>query len=334
MFSVQITLFKEPFGMKNSNLLELMPTSQNENIATACLAYLLGKEGDSYERLRKKLGIKGAITDIEYIDTEFSFDSRRRIDLLIETRESLYGIEVKLGAFFSDNQLEHYDTKLIKLAKDKGIPYRLIALVPYWQKSKTKEIEIDNLKVVTWEELIDEFDVNDDISKNLKEFITPRLEKLLVLNKSISSNKLSKNQKLFLSRFVLHYFSESDLGLSRLSSGAKFSHEDYYGGYVEKIRRSVDGNKIGTVRIGYLSIQKLLGKVEMVVLTHENIIPQTKSYIGFENITSLRNSSWKTYEVGELNSPDYQAYKVIGLDWEKIGEYLYELFKGYNFCEE
>ena len=87
-----------------------MPTSQSENVATAGLAYFLAKNNQIGDEIREEIGIEKVIQGVadEIIDvtTEYVFEDKRRIDLVIKTDKYIYGIEVKLGAVFSEAQLQ------------------------------------------------------------------------------------------------------------------------------------------------------------------------------------------------------------------------------------
>lgn len=315
------------------NLLELMPTSQSENVATACLAYLLEKKDGIYDELRKKLGIKGAVDDIEYIGTEKRFNSGRRIDLIIQTKECIYGVEVKLGAFFSDDQLEDYADQLKKLGDEKKHGFKLIALVPSWLENhdglKKQAKKQANLKVVTWEELRGALNIKDEVSKNLFGFIEPRIASFGILDSKLADlGKISEGQKQFLFNFYLRYFYNSDINITGWGHG-----NEYYGGYIKNEEE----------RIGYLSLQilkqndgeKIIG---MVVLSREPLKfnddagAYKKINLKDKRYVSKRYVSWVANEGSQLGD-NYNAYEIEDSkisSWEEVGDYLSQCFRKFG----
>jgi len=290
------------------NLFELIPTSQSENISTATLAYMLANRDPKYQRLRDFLGFDQMIVDVI---TEHTFEDRRRIDLIVETQETVYGIEVKLGARFSACQLEDYESSLQQYASRSGKTHELIALVPGWLMREAKAISSQlgkHCRTLDWKQLTDQLNSNDEISRNLIDFVIPRLDELDSLDTVVSNNrKISGKQKQFLSKFLVHYFCDTVIA-KNIGTGNR-----YTGCYIE--------NQNG-MSLAYLSLEILEnGELGLVVLLRESIKLSADLERTFKDIKAQRNSSWIPHEERVLKA-NYRALKFTGSDYRFLGEQL------------
>lgn len=301
------------------NLFEYMPTSQSENIATSVLAYLIEQEEPDHKKVLEILGIKGVVKKVVL---EHQFNRERRIDLIIETNTHLYGVEVKLGAHFSENQLEDYADLLKSESKSKGKEHELIALVPKWLLGEVAKCAT----AVDWSKILKVLNENHDVSKHFSDFVGPRLKELGSLDTKYENEKISGQQKTFLDRFIMHYFPGSD----PLSSGRIGQSDSHYGCYVSNVDFS---NK--TKEVAYVSVQNV-GKqtVGLVVLIHECLnlnldLEQRPKDITEERNEQFKSRAWQRYERGSLGNA-YKAWHITveqKEDWEIVGECLVSLFK-------
>lgn len=103
---------------------EVFGIQYKEVYITKWLAYLLRQKEFGWVILNALLRIGGTDTqveenDIEKVYTEYVFHSGRRIDILIETKDCLIGIENKIWSGEQENQTADYENSLKELSSEK-----------------------------------------------------------------------------------------------------------------------------------------------------------------------------------------------------------------------
>ena len=154
------------------NFLEIIRKQDNEVIASNILAYFFdpsnrhGLENTFYQALAQTLGIPES-NRVEDVQTEEITDNDNRIDLVIETENSVIGIENKLFAPLN-NDLDDYSNHLSEKAKTIGKKSYLVVLSLNEIPKNLRKKPCD--KYITYAELI----------KNLKNLLGEKFSSMNV----------------------------------------------------------------------------------------------------------------------------------------------------------
>ena len=133
---------------------EVFGIQYREIYITKWLAYLLRQKFFGCDILNALLSISGSDikiedNDIEKVYTEYVFDTSRRIDILIFTRNFLVGIENKIWSGEQENQTSDYQDSMKKISSNKEC-------IGIYLHPEQNRAESNNFKNVTYTELYDE----------------------------------------------------------------------------------------------------------------------------------------------------------------------------------
>lgn len=133
--------------MKTKTIARIFKKDRAENFISDWFAFLMENNLDVLESLFTCAGV--TIENLDFvIEREYIFQDGRRIDFLLNSEDTIVGIENKIDAVKLENQLRDYSQSLDKLAEDKDVVK--IFLKPESNLSEASHGFIS----VTYEELI------------------------------------------------------------------------------------------------------------------------------------------------------------------------------------
>jgi hypothetical protein len=188
-----------------NTLAHIFSKDYKENFISDLLAALLNP--DIMQTVEPLNALLSLVSDLEIgkneeieILREHTFDSKRRIDFLIETTYYIIGIENKINSGLEKNQLIDYEKQMSNIEKKKGKQKVLILLCPQSNEIYSdKKLKLGQFKLISYEELVEKFkQIRLNLFENLRatflmeDFIT-HMEEYIMQGK----NKAIKNIEMW-----------------------------------------------------------------------------------------------------------------------------------------
>ena len=319
-----------------NNIFDLMPTNRSEEITSAALVYIINsKETDLRDKILKTLFGKNVCLEEVKARTEvctYSDIGNGRLDIIVDTKGFVYGIENKLGSDFGDLQLEKYQNHLSNNYHPKK--NKLVALLP--EGHKDFQSSEDNEKrykwdFCKWEDLLNFHDADSTknnatvVYKELRTFVSSIISPFStegIKNAFIFKDAFDWHHHEFLRNFIKTYLL-SNIG-GRLGS-SRSKEWKYCGSYFGQ--KVLEEDKID----GYCSLESLPannGGLELVILTKALFDGLHRQNTKFEKMDSKDRDRrpWIEWEKDVLG-PDFIMWKLSHNNapknikgWEELGE--------------
>ena len=330
-----MSLFSEIVGLKG------------ENLSSAVLAHILLRSPDARSMIIRKISDASPTGPI-YVRNQFaafceeptesdsapegSETHRGRLDLLVETDDTVIGIENKFFAPFQHNQPEGYvetlrvKAKAIAIAKLRETDFTpvLIVLAPARRRdeilNRLGEQKISNQAgFVAWEDLlaglaelegtstVDRFlirELTDFVNEQIGHFRD--LDRLLPHLRKRWSERGTKAQRRFLNSFVWSLLDKSVKDSKYYSSG---TGKDYYGWYLNP--NPTDTSK--RFWLGFLARKSEGREAALVIATKPaGLIVQSKGkeqFLQKIEVVDWTNWEWQCYEVMFGDSHEWTEFE-------------------------